>query len=84
MWLKKMNFNVFILKNGMFRSFKIKIKDSIINQKEETLDILNINELMTFKKCTFFDIRLSQDYLNVRLKNSLWLNRSEIFKKKYR
>ena len=80
MWLKRMNFKVFILKDGISEASKLKLKKHC-NQKEEILDILNINELINLKNHTLFDIRLSQDYLNVRLKNSLWLNRSEIFKK---
>jgi cysteine-S-conjugate beta-lyase len=79
MWLQKMNFNVHILKNGMLEASKLKLRQRF-NHEEETLDTLNINDLMTLKNCTFFDIRSSQDYLNIRLKNSLWLNRSEIFK----
>ena len=75
MWLKRMNFKVFILKDGISEASKLKLKKHC-NQKEEILDILNINELINLKNHTLFDIRLSQDYLNVRLKNSLWLNRS--------
>ncbi|MDC0094035.1 rhodanese-like domain-containing protein [Alphaproteobacteria bacterium] len=79
MWLKKMNFNVYVLKNGILKASKLKLIQRHYHKKE-TLDTLNINDLITIKNCIFFDIRPSKDYLNVRLKNSLWLNRSEVFK----
>ena len=80
MWLKKMNFNVYVLNNGVLEASKLKFRQHY-NHKENTLDIINLNDLIRSKDCTLFDVRSSQDYLDVRLKNSLWLNRSEIFEK---
>ena len=79
MWLKKMNFKVFILKDGISEVSKLKLRYHH-NHKEENLDILNIDNLISSKNVTLFDIRSSQDYLKTRLKKSIWLNRSEIFK----
>jgi cystathionine beta-lyase len=79
MWLKKMNFKVFILKDGISKVSKLKLRYHH-NHKEENLDILNIDNLISSKNVTLFDIRSSQDYLKTRLKKSIWLNRSEIFK----
>lgn len=77
MWLKKMNFKVFILKDGLSEVSKLNLR---YNHKEEKLDILNIDKLISLKNVTLFDIRASQDYLKNRLNKSIWLNRSEIFK----
>ena len=79
MWLKKMNFKVFILKDGISEVSKLKLRYHH-NHKEEDLDILNIDNLISSKNVTLFDIRSSQDYLKTRIKKSIWLNRSEIFK----
>lgn len=74
-----MNFKVFIFKNGILGTSKLKLQHHH-NHQEEDLDILNIDNLISLKNVTLFDIRLSQDYLKTRLKKSIWLNRSEIFK----
>ena len=77
LWLKKMNFECYV-----FKGIETEIKNLNIKYytkfKVTSLNYISLNDLKKPNKCVIFDIRKSIDYCKTRLKNSIWLNRSNL------
>ena len=78
-WLKKMGFNVFILKDSLSQTSKLKFNTEVFF-KSGKLNILETADLKNQLNTTFYDIRSSKDFIKQRIKNSIWLNRSNFHK----
>lgn len=78
-WLKKMGFNVFILKDGLSQTSKLKFNTKTLF-KADKLNILKTVDLKNQLNTTLYDIRSSKDFIKQRIKNSVWLNRSNLNK----
>ena len=80
-WLKKMGYEVYILKEGLLKAQTLKfIKE--IDHKLIDLDFINLEDLVKIKIQILYDIRSSKDFCKMRIKNSIWLNRAHLYRKK--
>lgn len=77
LWLKKMNFECYVFKGIETEIKNLNIKD-YTKFKVTSLNHISLNDLKEPNKCVIFDIRKSIDYCKTRLKNSIWLNRSNL------
>jgi hypothetical protein len=72
-----MNFECYV-----FKGIETEIKNLNIKYhtkfKVTSLNHISLNDLKEPNKCVIFDIRKSIDYCKTRLKNSIWLNRSNL------
>ena len=80
-WLKKMGYEVYILKEGLLKAQTLKfIKE--MDHKLIDLDFINLEDLVKIKIQILYDIRSSEDFCKMRIKNSIWLNRAHLYRKK--
>ena len=80
-WLKKMGYEVYILKEGLLKAQTLKfIKE--IDHKLIDLDFINLEDLVKIKIQILYDIRSSKDFCKMRIKNSIWLNRAHLYREK--
>ena len=80
-WLKKMGYEVYILKEGLLKAQTLKFTKEI-DHKLIDLDFINLEDLVKIKKQILYDIRSSKDFCKMRIKNSIWLNRAHLYRKK--
>ena len=80
-WLKKMGYEVYILKEGLLKAQTLKFTKEI-DHKLIDLDFINLEDLVKIKKQILYDIRSSKDFCKMRIKNSIWLNRAHLYKEK--
>ena len=80
-WLKKMGYEVYILKEGLLKAQTLKFTKEI-NHKLIDLDFINLEDLVKIKKQILYDIRSSKDFCKMRIKNSIWLNRAHLYREK--
>ena len=79
-WLKKMGYQVHVLKKGInINELKFKNKFPL---KEKKLNIFEIEKFNNFKNTILYDIRSSENFMKIRIKNSIWLNRANLRKVK--
>jgi cystathionine beta-lyase len=80
-WLKKMGYEVYILKEGLLKAQTLKFTKEI-DHKLIDLDFINLEDLVKIKKQILYDIRSSKDFCKMRIKNSIWLNRAHLYREK--
>ena len=80
-WLKKMGYEVYILKEGLLKAQTLKFTKEI-DHKLIDLNFINLEDLVKIKKQILYDIRSSKDFCKMRIKNSIWLNRAHLYRKK--
>ena len=80
-WLKKMGYEVYILKEGLLKAQTLKFTKEI-DHKLIDLDFINLENLVKIKKQILYDIRSSKDFCKMRIKNSIWLNRAHLYREK--
>ena len=80
-WLKKMGYEVYILKEGLLKAQTLKFTKEI-DHKLIDLDFINLEDLVKIKKQILYDIRSSKDFCKMRIKSSIWLNRTHLYRKK--
>ena len=80
-WLKKMGYEVYILKEGLLKAQTLKFTKEI-DHKLIDLDFINLEDLVKIKKQILYDIRSSKDFCKIRIKNSIWLNRAHLYREK--
>ena len=80
-WLKKMGYEVYILKEGLLKAQTLKFTKEI-DYKLIDLDFINLEDLVKIKNKILYDIRSSKDFCKMRIKNSIWLNRTHLYKNK--
>ena len=80
-WLKKMSYEVYILKEGLLKAQTLKFTKEI-DHKLIDLDFINLEDLVKIKKQILYDIRSSKDFCKMRIKNSIWLNRAHLYREK--
>ena len=77
LWLKKLNFDCYVLEIN-----NEEIKSLIIKNKKEyeyqSYQKLTLDELQITKNTLIFDTRYSENFCKSRLKQSTWLNRSNL------
>jgi len=78
-WLKKMGYKVYILNEGSINTKKLKFKNEVFF-KDKKLNILKFESLINLKNVTLYDIRSSEDFMKLRIKKSIWLNRTNLRK----
>ena len=77
LWLKKMNFECYVFKGIETEINTLNIKN-YIKFKNISVTHISLNDIKSSDTCIIFDIRKSIDYCKSRLKNSIWLNRSNL------
>ena len=77
LWLKKLNFDCYVLeiKNEEIKSLIIKNKKEYEYQPYQKL---TLDELQITKSTLIFDTRYSENFCKSRVKQSIWLNRSNL------
>ena len=80
-WLKKMGYEVYILKEGLLKAQTLKFTKEI-DHKLIDLDFINLEDLVKIKIQILYDIRSSKDFCKMRIKNSIWLNRAHLYREK--
>jgi hypothetical protein len=75
LWLKKMNFECYVFRGIETEINTLNIKN-YIKLKNISVTHISLNDIKTSDTSIIFDIRKSIDYCKLRLKNSIWLNRS--------
>ncbi|MEJ6587884.1 MAG: rhodanese-like domain-containing protein [Pelagibacterales bacterium] len=79
-WLKKMGYQVHVLKKEININ-KLKFKNQF-PLKEKKINIFEIEKFNNFKNTILYDIRSSENFMKIRIKNSIWLNRANLRKVK--
>ena len=75
-----MGYQVHVLKKGInINELKFKNKFPL---KEKKLNIFEIEKFNNFKNTILYDIRSSENFMKIRIKNSIWLNRANLRKVK--
>ena len=80
-WLKKMGYQVHVLKKEIININTLKFKNKFL-LKEKKLNIFEIEKFNNFKNTILYDIRSSENFMKIRIKNSIWLNRANLRKVK--
>jgi len=80
-WLKKMGYQVHILRKETVNTNKLKLKKQL-PLKEQKLNVFEIEKLTNLKNIVLYDIRSSENFMKKRIKNSIWLNRANLRKVK--
>ena len=80
-WLKKMGYQVHVLKKEIIDINTLKFKNKFL-LKEKKLNIFEIEKFNNFKNTILYDIRSSENFMKIRIKNSIWLNRANLRKVK--
>jgi len=78
-WLKKMGYQVYILKDGLLKAKKLKFQKKVVS-KIINLDLITLEDLGRLKAQALYDIRPSNEFCKTRIKNSIWLNRVNLSK----
>ena len=80
-WLKKMGYQVHVLKKEIININTLKFKNKFL-LKEKKLNIFEIEKFNNFKNTILYDMRSSENFMKIRIKNSIWLNRANLRKVK--
>jgi len=80
-WLKKMGYQVHVLRKETVNTNKLKLKKQL-PLKEQKLNVFEIEKLTNLKNTILYDIRSSENFMKIRIKNSIWLNRANLRKEK--
>ena len=80
-WLKKMGYQVHVLKKEIININTLKFKNKFL-LKEKEINIFEIKKFNNFKNTILYDIRSSENFMKIRIKNSIWLNRANLRKVK--
>jgi rhodanese-related sulfurtransferase len=80
-WLKKMGYQVHVLRKEIININKLKFKNKF-PLKEKKLNIFEIEKFNNLQNTILYDIRSSDNFMKIRIKNSIWLNRANLRKEK--